>query len=334
MDRSLARLAAVLLLGASFAGCSSMSSDSTATSKSSPSHDQQASAKSFASDVDTQLHSAQALRAAGDYQGATKIVSQLMLVTPDDPRVVGEYGKTLVQQGRSKEALDFLKRAVELAPGDWTLYSATGIAYDQNGDYASARIAYMQALAMKPGDAGVLNNYALSRMQAGDLSGAHQLLAQAQATGSADPKIARNVALLTTLSPVQEAAQAPAAKPQPAAPQTQPKTTVARAIAPSAPTAHSSAPRPVQTVMMQQIPIDPKAGPVATQAPRKLVKDAPPSHVAAAVTHPAAVVAPKAPVTKKVATAVPAAPKKTADAKASAKTKTPALRMTADAATP
>src|SRR5262249_7189390 len=118
MDRSLARLAAALLLGVSFAACSS-----TPDTKTADAQPAKTSSKGFASDLDSQLHSAQALRQGGDYQGATKVLSQLMLVTPDDPRVVGEYGKTLVQQGRSKEALDFLKRAVELAPGDWTLFS-------------------------------------------------------------------------------------------------------------------------------------------------------------------------------------------------------------------
>ena len=35
-------------------------------------------------------------------------------------RVVGEYGKLLVQQGRSSDAVQFLSRAVQLAPSDWT----------------------------------------------------------------------------------------------------------------------------------------------------------------------------------------------------------------------
>ncbi len=127
-----------------------------------------------------------------------RILAQLTLVAPDNANVIGEYGKALVQQGRPRDALDFLNRAAQLQPGDWTLYSAMGVAYDQNGDYSKARTAYQQALAMKPGNPGVLNNYALSRMQAGDLTTAHQLMMQASAAGGADPKIARNVALLAS----------------------------------------------------------------------------------------------------------------------------------------
>ena len=204
MNRSLATFVAALLLGTSLAGCSTTTGPSTAASASGGSTTApkpNTSAASMAASMDVQIRDAQNLRAKGDYAGATKILSQLMLVAPDNARVVGEYGKNLVQQGRSKEALDFLKRGVQLQPGDWTLYSATGIAYDQMGDYANAKLAYQQALAIKPGDAGVLNNFALSRMQAKDLSGARQLMTQASATGASDPKIARNIALLQAWSP-------------------------------------------------------------------------------------------------------------------------------------
>ncbi len=203
MDRSIAKLAAALLLGTSLTACSTFDS-ATKPAAATPAAKESkgnTSLKSMAADVDVQIRTAQAARASGDYEGATKILSQLMLVTPDNGRVVGEYGKTLVQQGRAKEALDFLKRAVQLQPGDWSLYSATGVAYDQTGDYANARLAYQQALAMQPGNASVLNNYALSRMQAGDAAGARQLMAQASSAGATDPKIAKNVALLASYAP-------------------------------------------------------------------------------------------------------------------------------------
>ena len=99
------------------------------------------------------------------------ILSQLMLVASDDPRVVSEYGKTLAQKGRAQEAVQFLTRASELQPNDWTLYSALGVAYDQLGNQSAARIAYEHALTLQPGEASVLNNYALSRMLANDLPG-------------------------------------------------------------------------------------------------------------------------------------------------------------------
>ena len=177
MNRSLPRFAALLLIGVSAAACSSF--DSSTSSKPAPSSSSNAApakpGKTLASDIDAQVRNAQALRAQGDYAGATRILAQLTLVAPDNPNVVGEYGKALVQQGRPHDALDFLNRAAQLQPSDWTLYSAMGVAYDQDGDYSKARGAYQQALALRPGTPSVLNNYALSRMQAGDLVTAHQL---------------------------------------------------------------------------------------------------------------------------------------------------------------
>lgn len=331
MDRSFARLAAALVLGAALTACSTFDAGSTASAPKKEAAAKPADSKTLAADLETQVRNAQALRLKGDYQGATQILSQLMLVAPDSPGVVGEYGKTLVGEGRSKDALDFLKRAAQLSPRDWSVYSATGVAYDQSGDYANAKLAYQQALALKPGDAGVLNNYALSRLQAGDTAGARQLMAQAQASGASDPKIAQNVALIASYAPAEPAPKAalPSAPP-PAA--TAPKTAVARAM----PAPQKQLP---PTVMMQQIPTDPKAGPVkvANGAPRKLATPAasapPKPNVAAAAPSKTAIAAAAPKKDAKVA-AAPSQPKKTAEAEKSAKTKTPALRMTADAGTP
>jgi Flp pilus assembly protein TadD len=301
MDRSIAKLAAALLLGTSLTACSTFDSATKPAAAPKEASKGNTSLKSMAADVDVQVHTAQAARASGDYAGATKILSQLMLVTPDNGLVVGEYGKTLVQQGRAKDALDFLKRAVQLSPGDWSLYSATGVAYDQTGDYANARLAYQQALAMQPHNAGVLNNYALSRMQAGDSAGARQLMAQASSAGGADPKIAQNVALLASYAPQTGSASASA---------------TATANTKPAPFTVHPLPQVPANAVVQAVPHDPKAGPVrqANGAPHKLTKDA-----KASVNAEPHKVAETAPAKKKV----PAA-----------SNKTPALRMTADAANP
>jgi Flp pilus assembly protein TadD len=324
MNRTLPKLAAALLVGSSLAACSTF--DGAQTSSRTKDADGSAprlttSPKSMAAGLDVQINDAVALRGKGDYAGATKILSQLLLVAPDNARIIGEYGKNLVQQGRSKEALDFLRRAVQLQPGDWSLYSALGIAYDQSGDYANAKLAYQQALTIKPGDAGVLNNYALSRMQANDLSSARQLMAQASASGGADPKIAQNAALLASLAPPQIKAQAsPAAAKSTATQQATAKPTTTYAPPPP----KNMGPN----VVMQSVPKDSLAGPVrqATSAPRKLAQDGPDSKKPAA---PPLVKAAAPATQKSVQTAASKPAAKKADAN-----KTPALRMTADAASP
>jgi Flp pilus assembly protein TadD len=234
-----------------------------------------ATAAASQGNLENDIHQAQAMRQAGNLNGAVRALAQMMLVAPDDPRVVGEYGKVLAQQGRSQEAVNFLMRATQLQGGDWTLYSALGVALDQTGDSTAARQAYEHALQLKPGEPSVLNNYALSRATAGDLAGAQRLIAQAEATPNADPKIARNATMLASMKPVAAIAGVAAAR------------------------------LPANAVV-EKLPVDPKAGPVATAKAD-----------AHAATH---------------------APRdlSAAKAKAAAKKKdtTPALRMTADASAP
>ncbi len=156
-----------------------------------------------AANLDAAIRDAQALRKAGDLGGAAKSLSQLVLIAPDNAVVLGEYGKNLAAQGRSDDALAFLERAIELQAGDWTLYSAQGMAYDQKANYRAAQASYARALTLKPGEPTILNNAALSYMQAGDLDSAEKLLLQAP-PGSPDyPRIAQNLALVQSLRAAQ-----------------------------------------------------------------------------------------------------------------------------------
>ncbi len=218
--------------------------------------------KNLPANLDGEIRRAQMLRSKGDFKDAARSLSQIMIVAPDDPRVVGEFGKVMVQEGRCADGLAFLKRAIELQPGDWTLYSALGIAYDQSDDHAHARAAYQHALALKPGDPTVLNNYAVSRMLAGDLDGAQRLIAQAQ-PGSGDfPKIANNVAMLASMrGPIAVSAPQSAVAVDTGAP----RAIIHVAALPNADSA-VNAPRVAgPQVVMQKVPVDPLAGPVATR---------------------------------------------------------------------
>jgi Flp pilus assembly protein TadD len=225
-------------------------------------------------DVESNVRQAQLARLAGRYDDAIHTLSQLMLVASDDPRVVGEYGKTLVEKGRAKEAVEFLTRATDLQPRDWTLYSALGVAYDETGDQIAAGRAYEHALAIRPGEPAILNNYALSRMLASDPAMARQLMTSAASAGGAsDPKIARNIAMVNSLAsqpaavpaPVAKASQAPAAKATDVAsraPTAAPTPITAPAALPAVPAVAPSR----SQIVMQPIPVDPMAGPVKPHA--------------------------------------------------------------------
>ena len=271
----------------------------------------QAAADLPATNLEESIHQAQLLRLAGQYPEAVKHLSQLMLLASDDPRVISEYGKNLAAMGRASDALNFLTRAQQLQPGDWTLYSAMGVAYDQLGDQKNAQDSYEHALAIKPNEPSVLSNYALSRMLAKDPDMARKLAARAEsAGGSGDDKIARNIAMIRSLVP-----ETPVAPPVSVASQLGPvSVTQSPANAPAhAAEAHDN------RVVMQRVPVDPLAGPVkpapapvnaATHAPRTLL---PQVAADAPITETQALPAPK-PVTFQ-ALPPPAAPVKAAEFK-------------------
>jgi Flp pilus assembly protein TadD len=355
MVRAVAMSAASALCLIWAAGCADMS-ESAAKTASTSQADKTAGAEmamnadpammraNMPTTLEGEIQRAQELRSKGNYDEAGRSFAQLLLVAPDDARVVGGYGKVLEQQGHSQQALAFLKHAVELNPNDWSLQSALGIAYDQNDDHKSARGAYDRALALKPGEGSVLNNYAVSRMLAGDYASAKRMFAEAQSRGVSNPKIALNLDKLASLNEVPAASVAVPAKPMidaksAAASETTVQTgpvTVANLGAPAAQsTVHASPAKPASnsamtapvppaaktpsgrrvaiagpkplapTVVMQKVPVDPLAGPTKHRE-HSVQKLASTSH------QPAKPVVPKA-----TAAAAPAAPP-------------PALRTAAD----
>jgi len=282
MNRLLAGTA-VIALCAFWSGASLAGSDS----------DSAAATAKMPTDLAGEVARAQDLRRQGHFKEAASALSQMMMMAPDDARVVGEYGKVLAQEGRAQDAVAFLQRAVELQTGDWTLYSALGVAYDETNDSNDARTAYEHALALKPGDPSVLNNYGMSRMLAGDLAGAQAQFAQAAAAGgSANPKIANNAAMVAELMtskiaahPVATAQATPARAPRMTAQKPQaiataaPKPVVTTAVLADA---SKTGPAASPQVVMQKVPFDPLAGPVkpkvaASHAPRKLAMTASPT---------------------------------------------------------
>jgi|GEM_PF-618583 len=199
-------------------------------------------------------------RLEGDLRGAATTLGQLVLVAPDNPRILGEYGKVLVAQGRADDALAFLRRSAQIQPNDWTVYSAMGVAFDQKANYKSAKIAYDRALTLKPGEPSILSNAGVSRMLAGDLDDAEQMLVQASVVGK-DPKIAKNLALVRSLkasaptqiasppkvAPVKQASVAPAPAVATARPMPAPAPVVADTQATASVVA--STPAPTKTVV-------------------------------------------------------------------------------------
>jgi tetratricopeptide (TPR) repeat protein len=81
---------------------------------------------------------ASAYYAARDYEQTLATLSPLLQARPDDARLLGLAGHSLLQLRRPEEALPLLQRAVERDPVDPAARLALGRAYFQNGDFAAA----------------------------------------------------------------------------------------------------------------------------------------------------------------------------------------------------
>ena len=140
MTRFTASLIAALLCGTTLAGSanagvfgdlfSSKKSEQTAKAEAAAKADpaaQSAADMAPAMDLDGGIRQAQAQRQAQHYDEAIRTLSQLMMVASDDPRIIGEYGKTLAAMGRASDAVSFLTHAQEMQPTDWTIASALGV---------------------------------------------------------------------------------------------------------------------------------------------------------------------------------------------------------------
>ena len=277
--------------------------------------------------LEDSIREARMLRLAGNYSEALNHLSQLMLVAADDAHVISEYGKTLVSMGRADEGEKFLTRAQELEPNDWSVYSALGVAYDEIGNQKEAQVNYERALILRPGEPSVLNNFALSRMLAKDPIMARKLADRAETANAPakDDEIARNIAMIRSMAPdaKENVAASTAAPGTIVPPVSAPLPHMAVATAPLAPIKPAQPlPTVVQApggVVMQPVPVDPLAGPVAprtavaTHEPRTLQPVAQVGSEPAAKSEPSVKTAAKADAPKPAAVAqvkpVPAIPK-------------------------
>ncbi len=199
MRRHLLRLAVFGAAALAVSGCAGSPATSQSVKPSALAHTspEKDGAGAYPQNLSGEISRARQLRRRGDYKGALRALAQLMLLSPDNPQVVGEYGKDLVELGRAKEALAFLDRAIELQPHSWSVLSARGVAQDQLHDTKAAAQSYRAALAISPDQPSVLNNYALNQMMQGHKDQAKTLFEAALAHGGRDPRIAQNLAQLT-----------------------------------------------------------------------------------------------------------------------------------------
>ncbi len=145
------------------------------------------------------LNYGQNLRYIGQPKKATGVLAAALVDSPDDPKLLAEYGKALTETDRLDEGLDYLRKAETLSPKDWTILSAQGVTLDKMNRHGEAQRYYERALEASPDNPTILNNYALSEAENGQIDVAEDLLRRAVQQPSATAQMRQNLALVLGL---------------------------------------------------------------------------------------------------------------------------------------
>ncbi|AEG48065.1 Tetratricopeptide TPR_2 repeat-containing protein [Sphingobium chlorophenolicum L-1] len=107
-------------------------------------------------------------------------------------RVDEGQGIALLRLGRSREALEPLRRAVAACADRWRAWNALGVAYDQAQSWALSAAAYERAFQLTDKPAQILNNYGLSLLGQGKADKAAAIFDKAREQAPDDARIVAN----------------------------------------------------------------------------------------------------------------------------------------------
>ena len=99
-----------------------------------------------------------ALHRNGQYAEAEAQYRALLVVVPEEPRVLSLLGTLCLQTGRPGEAIDLLRQAAGLEPGNAATHANLGLALLERGDHVAALASCDRALALAPAYPEALNN--------------------------------------------------------------------------------------------------------------------------------------------------------------------------------
>jgi Flp pilus assembly protein TadD len=150
-------------------------------------------------DMKAALSFARNLRLMGGARQAVAVLKDVVLKAPDNAQVSSEYGKALTAVGRSRDAIPFLARAIQMDGSDWSTFSAYGVALDQNGTHDAARQNYEIALKLSPANATVESNLAMSYLLSGQVDQAEVILLRLVSRPDATPEMRQNLAMVASL---------------------------------------------------------------------------------------------------------------------------------------
>ncbi|GMB80897.1 tetratricopeptide repeat protein [Shinella zoogloeoides] len=150
-------------------------------------------------DPQTGMNYASVLRMNGRNDQALAVMQQVAISNPDNREVLAAYGKAQAAAGQLQQALDTILRAQTPDRPDWKLKSAEGAILDQLGRSGEARQRYREALDLRPNEPSVLSNLGMSYLLTRDLKTAETYLRSAAGQPGADSSVRQNLALTVGL---------------------------------------------------------------------------------------------------------------------------------------
>jgi Tfp pilus assembly protein PilF len=106
-----------------------------------------------------------------------------------DCRVDEGLGIARLRRGRTEQAADALRRAVDRCAGRWRAWNALGVAYDAEKAWALSAAVYEKAFQLTDKPVQVLNNYGLSLMAQGQADRAAAIFGKALEMAPDDARI-------------------------------------------------------------------------------------------------------------------------------------------------
>ena len=152
-----------------------------------------------AENLDNALTFAEALRGIGSTERAVEVLSEVLVIYPNEPRILMPLGRALAANGNQLGAARAFEQVAVAHPDRAEAWAALGTAMDQLENHQGAQVAYEKALAIEPARASTLANYGLSLALTGDLAGAEAKLRQAASSAPSDVRIRENLALVLGL---------------------------------------------------------------------------------------------------------------------------------------
>lgn len=150
-------------------------------------------------DKTTVIYFSAALRANGQPEQAVAVLEAGMAAHRGDGDLAVAYAKALAEAGRFQQGLTVIEGAIDPALPDWNALSVKGAILDQSGRNEEARRYYQQALQIAPGQASLYANLGLSYAMTNELAEAELQLRKAVRLPGANSRIRQNLALVVGL---------------------------------------------------------------------------------------------------------------------------------------